>query len=250
MVRYGTVNEEEFIEAESRRIKAVLIFASIWLLILPPVFLALLYFLLQSGSIVFFFAFLLIFIAFPPFFILTYRRAKRPYGLWISWEKMVIIFFKYLSLPIVAGILASFELPIYHWAIRGDFHQIDIVNIIPLLGMALPTPVFLLFWNMYRRRRENFEENRNVLLKIPIASAKEIILKTLDNLNLPYSRPKGLFGLPDERKFVELESGIKIGVGQNFRDCLIFISDIPKGDTIEPKIEAEILRLAGFSESD
>ncbi len=241
-MRYGAVNEEEFIEAERKRIKSIIILSSIWLLFLPPVLCVLLS--LNWGNVVFFFSFLLTFIALPPFFILIFGRRKRPYAVWISWERVVFIFYKYLQLLMISVIVASIEIPLYQWITQGESYRISFASLFPLLGYVLLSFLFPLFVRLQRSRQAKFKENRNVLLPISRASAKDIIIKALDNLTLPYSRRKGLFGLPDERRFVELESGIKIGVGQNFRDCFISISDIPKNDTIEPKIEAEILRLA------
>ena len=246
------VNEEEFVEAETKRIKTFIKFSSIWLLLLPPAFLFILLLSLETGSIAVFLIGLILLLGFPPVLILTLmRRREKVYGLWISGDKIVFALFKYLPIAMVAATISFFEYPLYLWLkYGGSFQFYSAKSTVLLLSFLLPASVFVFGVKIQQKMSGKFKLARNVRLNIPPRSAKEIILKALENLNITYFKPQGRLNANNGQKFVELESGIQIGVIVNFRDSAIRISDIPKNDTLEPEIEREILRLANLRESN
>lgn len=232
-----------------KRIKTVILFFSLWLLVLPPVFHFIVSLSLQTGSIAVFLLGFLLLLGLPPFLItlVVTRWRKKVYGIWFSRKRIVFEVLNYFNFLILSSAVAFFEYPLYFWLRSGEFFQIhdpQIIAIIALIfGFLLASISFVLVEKITQKMQRNFKENRSVVLNIPARSAKQIILEALEKQNISYSRPDGLFNANEGQKFVELESGIQIGVIPHFRRTVILISRIPKNDNLEPEIEKEILRL-------
>ncbi len=227
------VNEEEFVEAEKKWIRKLYIFLSLWILLAGP------FYSVYDDYVINMISLSLLLLLFLPVYQHT-KKAKDSQNLW--WFSMFIM--------IIPLFMAEDFYLLWLW------EGVDILgsDLILILLLLLATIIFFAVLHYYavsvRKKWQKFEERRTTLLNLSLEETKDIIKEALKNLNTDYSEPQSILGINEGRSFVELESGIKIGVNQIFRGSAIRISEIPKNDTLEPEIEREILRLANLHESN
>ncbi|GEM_PF-5966954 len=174
------------------------------------------------------------------------KSRENIHGIWFSQDDVLAVIWKCFYIEMLCLIVSETEIMLLSWSL----HDIPLSNMIisPFFISPLIVVIFILilatfFRRKNRRRREELEMARTLFVKLPPREVKDIIVSALGNLNLEYSggeaASKWAFRSP-----YTLNSGMKIGwVARNSKETAISISYIPKGDIIEPKIEAEILRL-------
>ncbi|GEM_PF-1508607 len=241
-MRYGAVNEEEFIEAERKRIGRIYMALGLLLLVLPMVIV-----LIVMADAFFLWLFPLLFSIVPVLFLLSSLGKKGEQGLWYSSEKLSGIHLRGLSIFFImagAGIMLAGVLFAIRSGIDYMTNPLFIVSFLMLFLFVFSSILAVKYVEKEMHRKlEKFEMRRNIVLGIPVDSAKEVIKRAVTGLRLEHSEfvPRSKF---DVLWHIELESGMRIYALTNFKNSRILIARIHKGDTIEPKIEAEILRLA------
>ncbi len=232
------MNEEEFIETETKRIWRIYVGLGLLLLVATPTIA-----LVVSSNVQLGLLFPVIFASVPSLFLLFLPRKKEVQGFWYSRERLSPIHLKGLSiflLFIAAGfVLAGIAVS------RSDLtgNTLSVFSFTTILSFLLFSVLAVKYIERdMKRTLEKFEMSRAIPLNIPVNSAKELVISALKNLNLQYSEaiPRSKFDVPWH---VEFESGMRIYAASHFKKSEIVIVRIPKGDTTEPEIEKEILRL-------
>ncbi len=235
----GAVNEEEFIEMERKWIRGIYVLLSLWLLLAGP------FYFIYDNYVINMTSLSLLLLLFLPVYQHT-KKAKEFQNLWRSLDDLFLINIKYFYMFILVILLFMVENLYLLWLWDGaDIFGTDPILVLPLVLSTIISFAGLHYYAVsIRKKWKKFEKRRTTLLNLSLEATKDIIIKALKNLNTDYSEPENHSILNGGRRFVELDSGIKIAVVQNLNRSQIIISDIPKNDTIEPKIEAEILKLA------
>ncbi len=236
------MNEEEFIEAESKRIKKIYLGLSLVLLVLPVVLIP-----MVTADSAFMFLFPLLFSGVPVLFILFSMKKKDVLGLWYSREKLSSAHLRGLSIFFVmvgAGILLGGFL--FTISSDADYMALFVASLGITFFFVLSSLLSVKYIEKEMHRKlEMFEMSRSILLGIPVDSAKKLITEAIKGLEVKYSEvvPRSKFDRPWH---IELETGMRIYAIKHFKNSQILIARIPKNDLIEPKIEEEILRLAAL----
>jgi len=166
---------------------------------------------------------------------------KYKYGFWMSRDRELKIEERNLDLVMIMIVFA--EVTSFWFLLSSGSCSCDLIWL-PILQFGLIPVVYSLWKRNFRTAKKRYGKTRQIYLSKKADDRKEVISRTLDRLGLLYTEvdesskffgPKSFFELP--------ESGMKIFYrAYGFHSDTIAITNIPHDDTLEKRIEEEILR--------
>ena len=162
--------------------------------------------------------------------------------MWISFDKVLELRKRVMLSISICFTLFFLEMWFFNYLIFGfNIFQYELSSgFLFLVMVALTYPMFVLGQKI---RNKMFGKNRDLKVRLRKKDAEELVKKALRNLNIDY-RESGKPKWNDVIKgYVELEGGMKITVWPHGNWSRIQIYRIPEDETVERKIEKEILRL-------
>ncbi len=242
-MRYGAVNEEEFIEMQRKWIRGFYLLLGLWVIVVPIV-------------VVYDFPLVLtmFFIAIIPVAVMFWgnRNKRKGLGLWLSTENLMKLHAKYINIFVLFLLLSIAEISIL-FRMKYAFNPFQFADytfsFFFVIILVLFIPVAVRYGSKEGTRR--FGRVRSLSVKLPRETVDRIILDALHNLKLDYrnAKPESKWSM-EPQSYIELSSGMRISTFSNLPVSTISISRIPEGSSEEREIEKEILRLSNLHQSE
>jgi|GEM_PF-3522957 len=190
------------------------------------------------------FGFYLLFMAY-----IRFNRQKK-YGFWFDSVKEIEAtdrFFLYLSaLMVIGGLIFSYIFYVTIYLPFGMSFADFLERLVMILGVVFLAGPYLYFARKKRLQwhKKEYGRNRAIYIAGKPDEVRKILEDSLISLGIKYSEEDMSSKLKGPKKFFDLrEAGMKIFyMAYDLPSNMVLIANIPDDDTLEKRIEEEILR--------